>query len=52
MTQEEHIQDRETNTKHQRASRKRRALRIVCTVTGELEDFQEQARRYQIPPKE
>jgi hypothetical protein len=52
MTQEENIQDGETNTKHQRASRKRRALRFVCTAIGELEVFQEQVHRYQLPPME
>jgi hypothetical protein len=52
MTQEEHIQGRETNTKHQMVSRKLRALRFVCTAIGELEVFQGQARRYQLPPME
>jgi hypothetical protein len=52
MTQEEHIQDREIKTKPQRASRKGRARRFVCTAIGKLEVFQEEARRYRLPPLE
>ena len=35
----ESIQDRVNNATYQRTSRKRRALRFVWTVTGELEVF-------------
>jgi len=52
MMQEERIKDREIKTKRQRASRKRRALPFVCTAIGELGFFQEQARRYHVPPME
>jgi len=47
MTQEEHVQAREINSKHQRASNTRRALRFVGTATGELEVVQEQFHRHQ-----
>ena len=52
MTQEERIQAREINSKHQRASKTRRALRLVGTVTGELEVVQEQFHHHQPPPME
>lgn len=52
MTQEELIHDREYNTTHQRASKTRRALRFVCTATGELEAVQEQFHRHQPTPME
>jgi hypothetical protein len=52
MTQEECIQAREINATHQRASRTRRALRFVSTAIGELEIFEEQVRRLQLPPVE
>jgi hypothetical protein len=46
MIQEEFIQAREINSKHQRASKRRRALRFVATETGELEIVQEQFHRH------
>ena len=49
MTQEECIQAREINATHQMASRTRSALRFVGTAIGELEVFQEQVRRLQLP---
>ena len=52
MIQEERIQDREIRKKLEGASRKRRAMPFVCTAIGELQVFQEQDRRYQLPPME
>jgi hypothetical protein len=52
MTPEECIQAREINATHQRASRTRRALLFVGTAIGELDIFQEQVHRLQLPPVE
>jgi hypothetical protein len=52
MTQEEHIQPREFNATHQRTSKMRRALRLVCAAIGELAVFQEQVDCHQLPPME
>jgi len=52
MTQEERNQAREINSKHQRASKIRRALRFVGTATGERAVVQEQFHRHQPPPME
>jgi hypothetical protein len=52
MTEEERIQAREINSKHQRAPNKERALRFVGTATGEHEVVQEQFHRHQPPPLE
>jgi len=52
MTQEESIQAREIHSKHQRASKKGRALRFAGTANGELEVVQEQFHRHQPPPME
>jgi len=52
MTQEEHIHAREINSKHQRESKTRRALRFVGTATGELEFVQKQFHRHQPTPME
>ena len=52
MTQEGLIHDREFNATNQRAPKTRRALRFVCTATGELEVVQEQFHRHQPLPVE
>ena len=52
MTQEEGIQAREINSKQQRESGTRRALRFVDTAIGELEFFEEQFHRQQPSPME